>query len=360
MKLKKILFICPYPEHVAPSQRLKFEQYYDHFREAGYQVDTSSFINDSFWQIIYKPGNLFKKVFYSISGYLRRIQDLFRLGSYDIIYIHLWVTPFGPPLFERLFRRFAKKMVYDIDDLVYLKDVKSNAHPVVSWIKGRKKPLYLMQAADHIITCTPYLDNFVRKFNQHTTDISSTIDTDLYKPKLDYTINHKPVIGWSGSLSTSKYLHLLDDVFRTLAKDMDFKLKVMGDPDFSIEGVDVESIPWKEEYEVDVIRTFDIGVYPLPDEEWVLGKSGLKALQYMALGIPTVASGIGTIFRIIKNGENGFLVNNNEEWMHSIRQLILDKSLRERLGKNGALTVEKVFSINANIVNYLSVLDAVS
>jgi glycosyltransferase involved in cell wall biosynthesis len=214
-----------------------------------------------------------------------------------------------------------------------------------------------MKSADHVITCTPYLDSFVRKYNEHTTDISSTINTDLYKPRQNYSVRDKFTIGWSGSHSTSKYLHLLDDVFRDLARTHDFRLLVMGDASFKLDGVDVEAIPWKEEYEVDVINRFDVGVYPLPDEQWVLGKSGLKALQYMAAGIPTVATGIGTIFRIIRHGENGFLVKTPEEWKEVLTRLMNDQQLRQRVGEQAAETVEKHYSINATKGVYLSILD---
>jgi L-malate glycosyltransferase len=360
MSSKKILFVCPYPENVAPSQRLKFEQYYQYFRDAGYEVATSSFINEAFWNIIYKKGNFFKKAWYSFTGYLTRLRDLLRLRKYHVVYIHLWVTPFGPPVFEWLFNKVAKKVIYDIDDLVYLGDVKSKAHPVVNFIKGRKKPIFLMKSADHVVTCTPYLDKFVRKLNEHTTDISSTIDTAAYIPKSDYSSNKKIIIGWSGSHSTSKYLHLLDDVFIALAKTHSFQLLVMGDPDFRIQGVDVKAIPWKEEYEIETIRSFDIGVYPLPDEEWVLGKSGLKALQYMACGVPTVATAIGTIFRIIENGENGWLVNSNEEWMQSLVQLISSEQLRKEMGNNAVKTVEEKYSVKATKSTYLSILDSLT
>lgn len=360
MKKKRILFVCPYPENVAPSQRLKFEQYYSHFREAGYEVVTSSYISPAFWKIIYKKGNFAAKAWYCLTGYLKRIADLFRLGRFDIVYVHLWVTPFGPPVFEWLFRKASRKLVYDIDDLVYLKNVESKAHPLVTLIKGRKKPLFLMKAADHVITCTPYLDQFVKKFNTHTTDISSTIDTDKYQPKKDYSVPGKITIGWSGSHSTSRYLHLLDDVFRDLAKSFSFRLLVMGDEHFSIDGVEVEAIPWKESYEVEVISRFDIGVYPLPDEEWVLGKSGLKALQYMAAGIPTVATAIGTIFRIIEHEKNGFLVQTPEEWKRVLARLITDQDLRQSTGAAAAKTVEEKYSIHATKSVYLSVMEQLS
>ena len=96
MKRKRILFVCPYPENVAPSQRLKFEQYYAHFREAGYEVKTSAFISPAFWKIIYKKGNFIQKALYSFTGYCRRIGDALRLPRYDLVYVHLWVTPFAP------------------------------------------------------------------------------------------------------------------------------------------------------------------------------------------------------------------------------------------------------------------------
>jgi L-malate glycosyltransferase len=360
MKSKKVLFLNPYPENAAPSQRLKFEQYYPHFRAAGWQVDTSSFISQAFWKIIYGPGRLPAKAWYTLMGYCKRVGDLLSIRRYDVVYIHLWATPLGPPVFEWLFSKLAKKVIYDIDDLVYLGDVKSKAHPVVNLLKGRKKPIFLMKHSDHVITCTPYLDKFVRQFNQQTTDISSTIDTDRYKPKAGYTFQGKPVIGWSGSHSTSKYLHLLDDVLQELSHEIPFKLLVMGDPHFSIPGVDVEAIAWQDSYEVDTIRRFDIGLYPLPNEEWVLGKSGLKALQYMALGVPTIATAIGTIHRIIKNGENGFLVATPAEWKQAMAELLGDESLRKKLGSNSVQTVEENYSINVTQHTYLNILNRVA
>jgi glycosyltransferase involved in cell wall biosynthesis len=180
----------------------------------------------------------------------------------------------------------------------------------------------------------------------------------LYRPKEEYSTKGKKfTLGWSGSHSTIKYLHLLDNVFRDIAKEYDFKLVVMGDTSFNLEGIDVEVLPWKEEYEVEVISRFDIGLYPLPDEKWIYGKSGLKALQYMALGIPTIASAIGTIFRIIKDGENGFLVNSEQEWKARIIELMSSQELREKVGKNAATTVQDHYSIHANKGAYLSILD---
>jgi glycosyltransferase involved in cell wall biosynthesis len=153
---------------------------------------------------------------------------------------------------------------------------------------------------------------------------------------------------------------LLDDVFVELAKEISFQLVVMGDPSFTLPGVTVEALSWKEEIEISTIRSFDIGVYPLPDEEWVLGKSGLKALQYMAAGVPTVATAIGTIFRIIDDKQNGFLVSTAQQWKETLLLLLQDAALRREIGQKATQTVTERYSINANKAVYLSVLEGLS
>lgn len=360
--MKRILFLTPYPKDVAPSQRLKFEQYYNAFEEAGFQLQRSAFVSESFWQIIYKRGRFVRKFLFTTRGYLRRVRDLFRLRRFDIVYIHLWVTPFGPPVFEWIACILAKKVVFDIDDMTFLGHA-SKANRFLQWLKGSSKPIYLMKKADHVITCTPKLDAVARQFNPNTTDISSTINTETYKARVDYSIGEMVTLGWSGSHSTSPYLHLLDRVFQELKTDgLKFNLLVIGDATFTLPGIDVEAIPWNLDTEVQDLARIDIGLYPLPDEEWVYGKSGLKALQYMALGIPTIATAIGANFRIITDGENGFLVKpgNHDGWKQRILQLANDMPLREKTGTLARRTVEEHYSVNANVQHYLKVLKTVS
>ncbi len=167
------------------------------------------------------------------------------------------------------------------------------------------------------------------------------------------------MLGWSGSHSTSKYLRLLKPVFLKLKEEnIPFRLLVMGDENFNMEGIEVEALPWKESYEVEVIGRFDIGLYPLPDEQWVYGKSGLKALQYMAAGIPTIATAIGANFRIIENGVNGFLASGDAEWLKYIHALAGDENLRRQIGRAGAVNVRNKFSIEANKDIYLSIINS--
>tara|TARA_B110000046_G_C12940117_1_gene375379 strand:+ start:368 stop:1192 length:825 start_codon:yes stop_codon:yes gene_type:complete len=273
MKRPKILFLSPYPEHIAPSQRLKYEQYFEMLNKEGYEIETNSFVSASFWKILYQEGHFVAKFFFILLGYDRRFFDVLRLHKYDVVYVHLWVTPIDPPLFEKLVRWRAKHLVYDIDDMVFLGH-HSVANKNFSFLKGSGKMIHLMKHSDHVITCTPLLDQFTRKFNINTSDISSTVDTEeKYQVVNQYTSDSKVVLGWSGSHSTSKYLYLLKGVLIDLAKEYDFRLLVIGGVSFDLKGVNFEALAWSEEIEMSTLKQFDIGLYPLPNEKWMYGKS---------------------------------------------------------------------------------------
>lgn len=359
-KNKQILVLCPHPVGFAPGQRLKYEQYFAHWEKNGFTIIVSPFMSVRMQKIVYGKGRFAEKIFWTIVGYFRRFFDLFRIRQYDLVYSFLWITPFGPPFFEWMVSILSRKLIFDIDDLVYMKNRKADKW-YTRLFKGRSKPVYLIKKADHVITCTPYLDEFARTFNPNTTDISSTINTDTYIPVNEYKNNGKVTLGWSGSHSTIRYLKLLQPVLLELKKEVEFKLLVMGGgASFAMEGIEVEAHEWSEEKEIAVLQKMDIGLYPLPlDEEWVYGKSGLKALQYMALGLPVVATAIGANFRVIQDGKSGLLVTTQQEWIEKLQSFISDPELRKKLGTAARERVEKYYSVKANEPVYLGILNKV-
>lgn len=345
--------MVPYPFDTAPSQRLKFEQYYTALEKSGYTLTCDPFIDQRFWKIIYQQGRYLQKLRYTMLAYLRRFFLLWKVGQYDIVYVHLWATPFGPALYERLLRLLAKKIIYDIDDLIY-KGGSSPNNRMISFLKTSWKVDYLMRRADHVLVSTPKLLAYTRQFTHHVSVIPATIDVNKYQEKALSTAG-PVVIGWSGSHTTSRYLHLLDRVFKELAGRHSIKIKVMGDQDFVIDGLDIELLAWSAEQEVAHLMDFDIGVHPLPDEEWVYGKSGGKLVQYMAVGIPIVASAIGPNFIAIKDGYNGFLVSTEDEWLLKLELLITDEKLRRAMGNNAKTLARENYSVEANLDKYLQV-----
>jgi len=356
---KKILVICPSPQGVAPAQRLKYEQYFDDWRAKGFEIEVSPFYSNRLQQIIYSNGYTLEKIYWVLKAYVKRIKEVFIIHRYDLIYIFLWVTPFGPDFMEYLFLKRNPNVIYDIDDVIFMKN-NSIANRPIDIIKGRNKPFFLMKNAMHVITCTPYLTEIASVYNKNVTDISSTINTTTYQPVNAYQNDHKLIVGWSGSHSTAQYLYLLKDVLLELHKRKPFKLLVMGDSTFKIDGLDMEAIDWSVEFEIPTLQKFDIGLYPLPlDTNWVLGKSGLKALQYMAVGIPVIATAIGANYRVIDDGKTGFLVKTSDEWINKLEYLIDNPELRKTMGQSGRTKVEKYYSLNVTAPVYLNILKSV-
>jgi L-malate glycosyltransferase len=361
MARKSILILCPSPRGTAATQRLKYEQYLDLLEKEGYDFTISSFQTQRFWKIIYKPGRVPEKIFWTVIGYLRRVGDLIRAPFYDGVFVNLWVTPLGFPFFERLLFFFNRKVIYDIDDMIF--SVKHD-HIKMNFfqrLKGTRKPVVLMKHAKYVIVCTPKLEEIGMEKNKygHVIDISSTFNTERFQPVTKYERTPVTTIGWTGTHSTIPYLEMLQPVLAEVSNQRAIKLRVIANKEYQMKDVETEYVPWNEVTEVQDLHEFQIGVYPMPSNEWVLGKSSLKALTYMAIGIPVVATAYGTNFRIMQDGVQGFLAKDNKEWVDRLIQLVDNVGLRERMGRAGRKTVEDIYSVKANFPKYLQVFKTV-
>ncbi len=363
-KKLRMLVICPYPEGVAAGQRLKYEQYFDDWKSCGYEIDVSPFMNDALWRVAYVRGHIGTKLLGLLHGYLRRVRDMFWIRSYDIIYIHMWVTPFGTATFERLTRSLARKLVFDVEDNVLLGSILPDAvepNPIKRLLKGPQKARFLIETADHVVSSSPFLNDFCLEINRKKkcTYISSSVDTDRFVP-LDKPAGERLLtIGWTGTFSTRIYLDLLRETFQRLAQRVPYKLRVIGNFQYELEGVNLEVVQWSKEREVEDLQAIDIGVYPLPVDDWVLGKSGLKAIQYMAFGLPIVATEVGTTPLLITHEVNGLLVKTEAEWLEALERLLKDAPLRARLGKAARESAVANYSTKAIAGQYRRVLNDV-
>ncbi|MFV0282023.1 MAG: glycosyltransferase family 4 protein [Rhodoblastus sp.] len=359
---RRMLVICPFPQGVAAGQRLKYEQYFDDWRAAGYDIEVSSYMDMAMWKIVYLPGNFIGKALGVLRGHMRRLRDLFRVARYDVVYVFMYVTPIGTTVMEKLVRGLARRMIVDMEDNVLTEQsMPAGAHPnaIVQYLKGSGKARYLIGAADHVITSSPFLNDFCLDINRARacTYISSSIDTDRFVPTGKPDDRQTVTVGWTGTFSSKIYLDILAPVFQELAKRVDYQLTVIGNFKYDLPGVKLKVIQWTKEREVEDLQTFDIGVYPLPVDDWVLGKSGLKAIQYMCFGLPTVATAVGTTPMIIRSGENGILVREPEEWLAALEQLIRDPGLRKRLGAQARKDALANYSTHVIAAQYRHVLE---
>jgi L-malate glycosyltransferase len=357
----RMLVICPFPVGVAAGQRLKYEQYFDDWRSMGFDITVSPFADTRLWDVLYSHGHLAQKAAGAVRGHLRRLRDLTRVHRYDLIYIHMWVTPIGSSVFERLVRKRAKRLIFDIEDNALVGQQipkQDNPNPLMRLLKGRGKVHFLIREADHVITSSPLLNDICLEMNRakRCTYISSSVDADRFVPANRYEGSEGVTVGWTGTYSTKPFLDLLRPVFQRLAERARFKLRVIGNFDYELPGVDLEVIRWSREKEVEDLQAIDIGVYPLPLDDWVIGKSGLKAIQYMAFGLPVVASDAGITSRVVRDGETGVLVRTEGEWLEALERLMRDPGLRRRLGEAGRRDVLQKYSTQVIAGEYRRVL----
>ncbi len=340
----RVLFIVPYPTE-GPSNRFRVEQYLPHLKQRGINYSLRPFYNSFIYRILYKRGHYFKKALYLCFFMLRRLGDVVSASSHDVVFIHREAYPFAGYIFERLFRFFGKKLIYDFDDSIFI-----------------KKPLKIkkvIRMSDCVIAGNEFLKDYASQYNKKITVLPTCIDTRIYKPKIKPASKDEVIIGWIGTSFTAIYLDLLSDVYATLAdryKNIEFR--VVGGY-FQNSNLPIICKDWSLDSEVEELREFDIGVMPLFDDDWARGKCAFKIIQYMAVGIPTVASRVGMNVEIIEDGKDGFLANRKEEWIERLSILIEDKQLRENMGRLGRAKVESLYSIEVNKGRYIDILEGV-
>jgi glycosyltransferase involved in cell wall biosynthesis len=356
----KILFLVPYPLQEAPSQRFRFEQYFQVLTNQGHIIKTQSFLSSRNWQLFFKTEKTILKIFAFTKGFLKRIYAVIMASNSDIIFIHREVAPLGPPIFEWIIAKvLRKKIIYDFDDAIWLTD-RAQEPILLKTLKWRKKVKTICAWSYRVSCGNEYLRNFALQYNPKNTYNPTTIDCKnqhnraLYKPK----INEHLVIGWTGSHSTLKYLHTLEPVLQKLEKQFPFiSFLAIADQPPQLQLQRLTFIKWNPHTEIDDLLRMDIGIMPLPNDEWAKGKCGFKALQYMALEIPCLASPVGVNTTIIQQGINGFLCESAQEWLQSFDLLITNETLRKQVGKAGRITVEKNYSVLSNAPTFLSLFE---
>jgi len=338
----KILFIVPYPTE-GPSNRFRVEQYLPILTRSGTDFSVRPFCNSDFYGILLKKGRYFKKFFYLIVFTLLRIVDLFRAMRYDVVFIHREAFPTKDFIFEWLFRKFSRKIIYDFDDSVFL--------------KKPAKVKMLVSKADRVITGNNFLEGYALHFNKNVTLIPTCIDTDKYAPSSHKNTGGKVIIGWMGSPTTSVFLSEIKEVFNIISdKYKNVEFRIIGGRFTAAPSARVLNRPWNLASEVRDMQEFDIGIMPMPDDEWTRGKCAFKIIEYMALGIPAVASPVGMNSEVIKDGVNGFLAGNQDEWLDKLSRLIESAELRQALGRNGRNTIEERYSLRANASKFIDVV----
>ncbi|MCE2847209.1 MAG: glycosyltransferase family 4 protein [Sphingobacteriales bacterium] len=348
--VKKILFIASHRPCRNPGQRFRFEQYLDKLRQEGYQCELSYIISEQDDAVFYAPGMLFRKLLMGLKAFFHRLRDVRRARQYDIVFVFREAFFIGSAFFEKRFASSGAKVVFDFDDAIWHFDV-SEGNRSLGWLKRPSKTAEIIGISDAVIAGNRYLADYALKFNSQVQIIPTTIDTAYHKPVSERNWNPEVVcIGWTGSHTTVKHFRIIEPVLLKLRQKYGdrIRFKLIGDASYSREDLGLRGMAWKLDSEVSDLADIDIGIMPLPDDEWAKGKCGFKGLQYMAMEIPAVMSPVGVNTEIISHGVNGFLAETEREWEEVLSSLIESHELRRRIGIEARKVIEARFSVNAH------------
>ena len=349
----RVLFIATHRAGRNPSQRFRFEQYMAWLQRKGWYCELSHLVEASDDAFLYKPGHFARKIRFVARCVSKRRRDLARAKDFDIVFISREALMTRSTFFERGLRKRGVRVVFDFDDSVWLSNV-SDANRRWKWVKDPGKTSRLIALSDMVFAGNAYLSDYARRFNSDVRIVPTTIDTDEYTPRTGRA--EGPVcIGWSGSITTIQHFQYAVPALRAIRARFGERVtfRVIGDGAFRMPELGITGMPWRKDTELDDLRAIDIGMMPLPDDEWARGKCGLKGLQYMALGIPTLMSPVGVNTEIIRDGVDGYLPRTPEEWVERLACLVEDADLRRRMGEEARRTVVVRYSTKAWRDRYL-------
>ncbi|MBI3087425.1 MAG: glycosyltransferase family 4 protein [Candidatus Omnitrophica bacterium] len=348
-----LLILSPYPREGA-SFRFRILQYLPYLESQGIQCTVRCFLSSAEFAQVHLPRHYLAKGKALASGTMRLAASLSAARRFDLILVHRELYPLGLDGFERWLERSGRPVVLDVDDAIFLPQPHSNR--VVRQFHNPAKLMRLAAVSRLVIVSNEYLARWFRRHTRAVAVIPTAVDTDRFRPPAERP-SGPLTVGWIGSPSTSDYLQPLVPVLKRLAQARAFEMKVVGaGPAFQSNGVPVVRVPWRLDREVEDFQSLHIGVYPLPDDPWAEGKGGFKTIQYMAVGVPVVASAVGVNRDIIRDGENGFLAADEAQWIGALSRLLDDALLRERIGRAGRQTAESAYSVAVHASRLAAVL----
>jgi glycosyltransferase involved in cell wall biosynthesis len=358
--VKKILYIVPHRYNRSPGQRFRCEHFIPWLRQHNFHITYANLLTEWDDRHFYKPGNYLIKAFILLKSYFRRMRHLHSVQKYDAVFIYREAFMLGTIRFEKRIHRKGIPIIYDFDDAIWLNDV-SEANKELKWLKRPSKTGDICSLSSLVIAGNEYLAAYARQYAENVVVVPTTIDTNYHFAVNEAKLLDSVRIGWTGSSTTLKHFRLLLPVLKRLKAEFGEKLhvRVIADEPVIDNELEIENVRWSAADEIQRLGEIDIGIMPLPDDEWARGKCGFKGLQYMSMGIPAVMSPVGVNKEIIRHGENGFLAESDTEWEHILKNLIDDAQLRKKVGQIGRQTIIDKYSILANRERYLKLFRAV-
>jgi len=336
--MMRVLALASYPIEAAAT-RYRLEQFVGPLRERGIELEVRPFLSSRQFGSFYRRDQLPRTAAGVVASAFGRFADVARARRADVVLVQREAMMFGPPLFEWLTSRAARRpMVLDLDDATYVSYTSPTYGRLASSLKWFRKTDDMIRWA-RVVTCgNRHIADYVEGKGARARVIPTVVDTEKFRPaRAGAGRAGPPVLGWVGTHSTFQYLKTIFPALQELARSHSFRLKVVGagTREIDLPGVEVESLDWSLEREVADFQSFDVGLYPIADDQWSQGKSGFKAIQYMAVGLPFVVSPVGTCAELGEAGVTHFAATSQGEWAAALSRLLGDEGARGRMGEAG-------------------------
>lgn len=336
----KVLGLCSYPVESAAT-RYRLVQFVEPLAKNNIELTIFPFLDSEKFKQFYKGGNKLSKIISLGFPVINRLLQMVDIRKYDLIFIQREAAFFGPAFFEWFYQKIGNRpMILDLDDATYISYVSPTYGKIGSFFKFFGKTDNMIKRADLVICGNRFIAEYVENKGTKTVIVPTVVDTDKFCPS--EKDNKVPVIGWIGTHSTFPLLESVFPVLQKLAKKYEFVLKIVGAgrEHIELDGVNIENQEWNLEREIADFQSLDIGLYPITtsssaSDEWLLGKSGFKAIQYMAVGIPFVVTPIGVCAEIGIENKTHINAVSTEDWYNALDKLLSDSGLRKDMGKNG-------------------------
>jgi glycosyltransferase involved in cell wall biosynthesis len=336
----KVLFLTRYGR-LGASSRYRFMQYEQVLRREGIECHFSPLLDDNYLATRYQ-GIKGGPLTFGASA-LRRLSKVLTARQYDVVVLEGEAMPYFPAILERFLSLVGVPYIVDFDDAIFHYYDKSPGR-LIRILLGKKIATVVRKSAC-VFAGNDYLADYARRAGAKEIELVPTvIDFERYSVERFESGNF--TVGWIGSPGSSRYLAAIAGALEVVGQDESTRLTLIGaGADFQLQGITTEMVSWSEETEVKCMQSFNVGIMPVPDDPWARGKCGLKLIQYMACGLPVVASPIGVNTEIVEHGINGFLAATDQEWVDALESLRTQPQLAKQMGEAGRAKVKEKYSL---------------
>ncbi len=322
-----------------PASRVRFIQYMPLFEDAGWRVSHRPNRPDRQWRSALR-GRAARAIHYRgarITMRANRVRDVVEARQFDAVLVNRDLMA-NEVLFERALLAINQRVIFDFDDAIFLGP------------RGERLARWMCEHAAWVTPGNDYLAEWARQWTDRVTIVPTVIDTDRYVSRewRDADFDRPMRVGWTGSDSSitgTLFPHL--ETLARAQKELGFELVIISNsrPSLPVAGLSWTFQPWRAEDEGSLGRMFDVGIMPLVDDRFQRGKCGLKLLQCMAAGLPTIGSPVGVSADIVQDGVTGFLATTVDEWVEALRTLDRSPEMRVAMGRTGRERCEREYSL---------------